>query len=492
MYSEINGSFMKSKLLLATGTAGDRAAATHKVDSYNSVTYTDMLSDKLSLEIGEVDFQPEYLNLDLFPVASDMSSIPGVNFYQYDFTHVQNDENELNFSWSKFGKNPTQAQAWFNTILADMFGTGDGMMPSLEEVIGQPLKTVMMFMSNSTTKPRMKEIAGLMEGFLSKQGWRIFICTGEFTTGDKSEGKARKAIKANAKEGYRTLILSAGHIGSRSFSIPSINCVILAYDNGSAAATGQKMSRTLTRDDAEKVSNVVTISIDPSRDDTPISGVVLETAMKRNDEHPGETMVDSAKHVLRSLNTFNINKETGQVAVDIDEYTAKILSSRSLSRTIAQVSDVFGIMDDAELIQSLMALQGVTLSLGKAEKVAAKGKTFLQAEKDNKRTPKPTDSAEKALFDIVKQLKLAIQMLSENAHHVAAMAGTETVTEGLNAMLNNSDIANDFNVEFGIPVEILQVLVDNNYIPVKLLDLTVYNYAREEADKTSDFWASAA
>jgi len=97
---------MKSKLLLATGTAGDRAAASHKIDSYSSVTYTDMLSDKLSQEIGEVDFQPEYLNLDLFPVAPDMSSIPGVNFYQYDFTHVQNDENELNFSWTKFGKIP--------------------------------------------------------------------------------------------------------------------------------------------------------------------------------------------------------------------------------------------------------------------------------------------------------------------------------------------------------------------------------------------------
>ena len=482
---------MKSTLLLATGTAGDRAAATHKIDSYSSVTYTDMLSDKHSLEIGEVDFQPEYLNLDMFPVAEDMSSIPGVNFYQYDFTHLQNDENELNYSWTKFSKNPSQAQAWFNAMLADMFGTGAGMMPSLEEVIGQPLKSVMMFMPGSTRKECMKDIAGLLEGFLSKQGWRVFIATGEFTNGDKAEAKARKAIKANAREGYRTLIISAGHIGSRSFSIPSINCVILAYDNGSAAATGQKMSRTLTRDDAEKVGNIVTISVDPTRDETPISGVVLETAIKRNDE-VDESMVDSVKHVLRSLNTFFINQDSGKVFVDIDEYTAQILQSRSLSRTIGQVSDVFGIMDDAELIQSLLAIQGVTLSLGKAEKIAAKGKTFLQAEKDNKRTPKATDKAEKALFDLIKQIKLAIQMLSENAHHVAAMAGTETVTEGLDVMLDNTDIADDFQGEFGIPVEILQILVDNEYIPVKLLDLTVNAYAAEQQAESSDFWSEAA
>ena len=483
---------MKSKLLLATGTAGDRAAASHKIDSYSSVTYTDMLSDKLSQEIGEVDFQPEYLNLDLFPVAPDMSSIPGVNFYQYDFTHVQNDENELNFSWTKFGKNPTQAQAWFNTMLGDMFGTGAGMIPSLEEVIGQPLKSVMMFMPNSTKKQSMDDIAGLLDGFLGKQGWRIFVCTGNHTNGDKAEQKARKAIKANSRDGYRTLILSAGHIGSRSFSIPSINCVILAYDNGSAAATGQKMSRTLTRDDAEKVGNVVTISVDPSREETPIAGVVLETAIKRNDEFEGESMVDSVKHVLRSLNTFFINQDKGKVEVDIDEYTAQILQSRSLSRTISQVCDVFGIMDDAELIQSLLALQGVTLSLGKAEKVAAKGKTFLQAENDNKRTPKPTDKAEKALFDLVKQIKLAIRMLSENAHHVAAMAGTETVTEGLTIMLDDNDKADDFQSEFGIPVEILQVLVDNQYIPVKLLDLTVNAYAAEQQAEANDFWSEAA
>lgn len=476
-------------LCLMTGTAGDRAVGTHNISGYICTTYFDMLVDKLA---DKPTFtSPRIMNK--YRVADNMDAIPGVKFYQYDQSELFANTNDINPSHNKWAKDPAKAEAHVKTTLGDLFGSGSGMYPAITEVIGEEITGVMMFIPRPT-KTSDDFVMGTIKSQIqavTNEEYYIIELTGRTTTGEKAEEYTKKEIKEANKQNKIPLIVSAGHIGSRSFSIPEINVAILMYDGGSAATTGQNMSRPLTRGQRlDKVGHIISISVDPTRDDSMVEAV-LETATKVADE-TGEDVVEAMKRVLRSMNLHAMNADGEMVTVNPDEYAAKIMNSRSLRKVVGATSKPENIMDDPETIQKLLGMVGEQVTLGKADSIGKKGKTFAKDGGSNAKVNNKNDSEEKEALALWNKIKAAMKLIADNAQNVAAIGSSDKLTGALDNIISNTELTNVFEYSFNIDAEFVKELVDTGAINGKLLDLIVYTYNNEKVQESEKFLAEFA
>lgn len=478
---------MVSSLCLMTGTAADRAVGTHEINSYISTTYFDLLVDKLSRN-------PSYVTkriLEKYKVASNMDTIPGVRFYQYDFSKPLAEKNELNPSWAKWAEKPAQNGVFTKTVLGEILGTkhASGLLPTIQESIGEAITGIMLFVPRKAKInngdftnyiiPQINEVAN--------EGYYIIELTGNTTDGDSAEEYTKTEINKAAALGKIPLIVSAGHIGSRSFSIPEINVVLLMYDGGSAATTGQNMSRGSTRGvRLDKVAHIFSLSIDPTREDAMVQAV-LETAVKVANE-TGEDIIEATKRVLRAMNVFAIDGHGSFAPVQVDDYTAKIMSSRSLRKVVGATSDPTKILDDPESVQALLSMTGEQVTLGKAGAVGQKGKTFAESGASKNRANN-NDSEEVEALNLFNKIKEAIKMIADQAHNIAAIAGSDKLTTALSTIANENDLNQIFEECFNIEAEFVLQLVEKGAVNGKLLDLVVYTYTNEQQTIAAEFQA---
>lgn len=478
-------------LCLMTGTAGDRAVGTHNISGYICTTYFDMLVDKL---VNKPTFTSTRI-MSKYRVADNMDAIPGVKFYQYDQSELFANANDINPSHNKWAKEPAKAEAHVKTTLGDLFATkyASGLYPSIREVISEEITGVMMFIPRPTKTSDDATMDAILSqiGAVTNEEYYIIELTGRTTKGELAEEYTKKEIKEANKQNKIPLIVSAGHIGSRSFSIPEINVAILMYDGGSAATTGQNMSRPLTRGQRlDKVGHIISISVDPTRDDSMVEAV-LETATKVADE-TGEDVVEAMKRVLRSMNLHAMNSEGEMVAVNPDEYAAKIMNSRSLRKVVGATSKPENIMDDPESIQKLLGMMGEQVTLGKADSIGKKGKTFAKDKDGNVKVNNKNDSEEKEALALWNKIKAAMKLIADNAQNVAAIGSSDKLTGALDNIIGNTELANIFEYSFNIDAEFVKELVDTGAINGKLLDLIVYTYNNEKVQESENFLAEFA
>ena len=163
-------------------------------------------------------------------------------------------------SWSKFAAQPVKAKGFFVNMLQAVFeGKGGDDSLNVDFQTGrrarEGTKVAMMFLPGSTTNANLQEIRPIAEQAL--RGFRVVLVSGaEDMTNATAEREVREAIELAEKQSQHVLILSAG-MAQRSFSIPQITELYLAYDTGDSGATIQKMSRTLTPHRAGNVGRVI-------------------------------------------------------------------------------------------------------------------------------------------------------------------------------------------------------------------------------------------
>ena len=484
-------------LCLMSGTAGDRAVGTHKIGGYICATYCDMLVDKLVIN-------PTYTSsriMSKYRVADNMDTIPGVNFYQYDFSKVFADVNILNPSYNKWAKEPAKGEAYIKQTLGQLLAiNSNGMIPSIREVIKEDVTGIMLFIPRTTATSKESVMNPIMSQIneIANEGYYVIELTGRTTTGENAElyvnggydNDTKQYVKGQITIAHELnkipLIVSAGHIGSRSFSIAEINVVVLMYDGGSAATTGQNMSRGSTRGKRiDKTAHIISISVDPTRDDSMIQAV-LETAVKVAEE-TAEDIIEATKRVLRSMNVHAMDSYGDMVPVNPDEYTAKIMNSNSLRKVVGATSKPQNIMDDAESIQKLLGMMGDQVSLGKAASIGKKGKTFAPDANGKVNIKNKDDSEEKDALALWNKIKAAMKLIADNAQNIAAIAGTDKLTTALDIIVNDIELTTLFNYSFNIESEFVKELVDAGTVNGTLLDLIVYTYTNEKSNEADDF-----
>lgn len=367
-------------------------------------------------------------------------------------------------SWSKFAANPVKAKGFFTNMLQAVFeGKGNDDSLNVDYQTGrrakEGTKVAMMFLPGSTTNANLQEIKPIAEQAL--RGFRIVLVSGaEDMTNASAERDVKEAIETAEKSGQHVLILSAG-MAQRSFSIPQITELYLAYDTGDNGATIQKMSRTLTPHKVGKVGRVISLSFDPNRDDK-FDAIMLETAQNYKRNHKIPDLKQALRDVLRTVDIFKCQAD-GAVKVEIDEYLEQALARKSIDRVIGKVAPIKEL--SREEITAL-ASGNVEVFRAARQAAAARGKTRLNVAKKTKGADR-TDASEKELA----RAREMIVTIAQNIDIIRYYGGS-TIEEAFAIMDDEgAAIQQDVTDQFGVDYRLIKELVLTNFINRDLLDL---------------------
>jgi hypothetical protein len=370
-------------------------------------------------------------------------------------------------SWSKFAANPVKAKGFFTNMLQAVLegkGGNDSLNVDLQtrRSAKEGMKVAMMFLPGSILRSEkqdnLKEIVYIAEQAL--KGFSIVPVYGEEMSNANAEQKVKEAVELAEKTGQHVLILSAG-MAQRSFSIPQITELYLAYDTGDNGATIQKMSRTLTPHKVGKVGRVVSLSFDPNRDDK-FDAMMIETAQNYKKNHGIKDLKQALRDVLRTVDIFKCQQD-GAVKIEVDEYLEQALARKSIDRVIGKIAPV-NELTVAEV--TALASGNVDVFRAARKEAAARGKTRLNVIKKKSGANK-IDASE-------KELKLAREMIvtiSQNIDIIKFYGGS-TIEEAFALMdADGLSIQEDVTEQFGVPYTMVKELVLTNFINRDLLDL---------------------
>ena len=279
-------------------------------------------------------------------------------------------------------------------------------------------------------------------------------------TGPWAERDVKEAIEKAEKNNQHVLILSAG-MAQRSFSIPEITELYLAYDTGDNGATIQKMSRTLTPHKEGKIGRIISLSFDPNRDDK-FDAMVIETAQNYKKNHNIKDLKQAMRDVLRTIDIFKCQSE-GSVKIEVDEYLEAALARKSIDRVIGKIAPITTLTADE--VRAL-ASGNVDVFRSARQTAAARGKTHLNVVKQNKGANR-IDANETDL----KKAREMIVTISQNIDIIRYYGGS-TIDEAFELMdADGSDIQDEVTDQFGVDYNLVKELVLSNFINRDLLDL---------------------
>jgi len=163
-----------------------------------------------------------------------------------------------------------------------------------------------------------------------------------------------------------------------------------------------------------------------------------------------------------------------------------------LRKVVGATSKPENIMDDPETIQKLLGMMGEQVTLGKADGIGKKGKTFAKDKDGNVKINNKNDSEEKEALALWNKIKAAMKLIADNAQNVAAIGNSNKLTGALNNITGDAELTAVFEYSFNIDPEFVKELIDTGAINGKLLDLVVYTYNNEKVQESEKFLAEFA
>jgi hypothetical protein len=242
--------------------------------------------------------------------------VPNVAFYQMSLTGPVNaaiDAGEVDEefktlpSWAKFIANPMKAKGFFTRTLQAIFlgqGGHDELNVDFQTgVIRRDRNRAAMMFLPANTRNKLLEAAGdIAQEALP--GFEVIVLCGSMKhNGKKITNRNAEKTVQEIIEGNKSVLIIAAQMAQRSFSIPEITELYLAYDRGDNGATIQKMSRTLTPHDLTKVGRIFSLSFDPNRDDK-FDAMILETAQNYRARSESKSLSESMAEVLKTVDIY--------------------------------------------------------------------------------------------------------------------------------------------------------------------------------------------
>lgn len=369
-------------------------------------------------------------------------------------------------SWSKFAANPVKAKGFFANMLQAVF-EGKGGDDSLNidhqiETVGGNLeqhKVAMMFLPGSTTNENLLKIVPIAEQAL--RGFKVVAVSGAAgMTNGTAEAKVKDAIEVAELTGQNVLILSSV-MAQRSFSIPQITELYLAYDTGDNGATIQKMSRTLTPHRAGKVGRVISLSFDPNRDDK-FDAMLYETAKNYKANTGAPDIKVALRDVLRTVDIFRCQAD-GAVKIEVDTYLEEALARNSIDRLVGKVARLDEL--SPEQIRAIAAGKAEVFRAAKVE-AAQRGKTRTNVAKAGRGA-----SDKDASLKDIQRAREVIVTISQNIDIIRYYGGS-TIEEAFSIMdAEGDEIQADVTEQFGVDYELVKDLVLGGTINRDLIDL---------------------
>jgi hypothetical protein len=408
--------------------------------------------------------------------------VPDMRLFQLDLSEpvmqsvaageFDDEDMKLLPSWSKFAAHPQKAKGFFVRMLETVFLGKHGVDTANVDLQTQNWfgrerqKTAMMFVPGST---RVKDGQLAAIGVIAQSAlpaWRVIVLGGNILIdGQKvrnanAERKVREQIEQAVKLNQSVLIISS-LMAQRSFSIPEITELYLAYDSGEVGATIQKMSRVLTPGkDPKKVGKIISLSFDPNRDDK-FDSMLLETTFNITKQNPKRSAADVMSEVLSTVDIWK-GSAHASVQVNKDSYLTEVLARKSVSRVIGSSADLTQL--DKEAIKELAT--GV-IAYQRANPVASvpKGKTKILPKK-----PKSFKDKDTAVEEM-RKARERITAIVENIDVIRDGSGCDQLQQALAAIADDPDTQESIAEEFGVRWEVVQRLFDQGIIRREWLEL---------------------
>lgn len=400
--------------------------------------------------------------------------VPDFKCYQMDLAGPVNaaiaagevdEEFKLLPSWAKFAANPIKAKGFFTRTLQALFlgqGGHDELNVDLQAEIYQRdrARTAMMFMPANTRNQLLEMIGTIAQEALP--AYEIIVLCGSVKyNGRKITNRlAEKTVKEIVESGKPVLIIAA-QMAQRSFSIPEITEVYLAYDRGDNGATIQKVSRALTPGSIDKVSRIVSLSFDSNRDDK-FDALIVETAINFKKRSEVKSLQEALREVISTIDIYRCTS-SGAIKLDKDEYLELAMSRKSISRVLGKIVNISLLTTEA-----IVALANGNSDYFRNSKkeVVLSGKT-RESNKNVKQKVKRDIEREK---EIAKAREVIVTII-ENLDIIILGTNNTILADAMTSVEQDADMRQCVEEEFGVAVETISFLFKNGVIQQDWVEL---------------------
>ena len=361
-------------------------------------------------------------------------------------------------SWAKFAANPIKAKGFFTRMLESVFlgqGGHDELNVDLQTMEVKKQRVGMMFMPANTRNDILEMIGNIAQETLP--GYEVVVLCGAVKHNGRriTNRYAEKAVKEIVEQGRPTLIIAA-QMAQRSFSIPQITELYLAYDRGENGATIQKMSRTLTPGEMNKIGRIFSLSFDPNRDDK-FDAMIVETALNYKKRNQAKSLQEAMRDVLRTIDIFKCTQD-GAVKANLDDYLALALERKGITRVLGKIADIS--LMDPEAIAALASGNSDYFKNNKQD-TAESGKT-----KDSSGTEPGKKDSTKSKEDVKLEQKAreVITTIIENLDIIILGTNNNILADAMHTVEHDELMRKCVEEEFGLGAETLTYLFENDII----------------------------
>jgi hypothetical protein len=373
-------------------------------------------------------------------------------------------------SWAKFAANPIKAKGFFTRTLQALFlgqGGHDELNVDLQANIikRSHARVAMMFMPANTRNELLEVIGNIAQETL--QGFEVIVLCGSVKYNGKTVNnrRAEQVVKEVVESGKPVLIIAA-QMAQRSFSIPEITELYLAYDRGDNGATIQKMSRTLTPGGIEKVGRIFSLSFDPNRDDK-FDAMIMETAQNHKARNQTKSLQEAMSEVLRTIDIYRCTVD-GAIKIDMDAYLEEALATNRISRVIGKIINLHNL--DTQAISAL-ATGNSNYFRNDTQEVTQSGKTRESNKKNAGNKNKRDLSNEK---ELAKAREVVVTIL-ENLDVIILGTNNHILVDAMATIEHDPDMRQCIEEEFGVSVETISFLFKNDIIKQDFVELLYDN-----------------
>jgi hypothetical protein len=402
----------------------------------------------------------DFAALDATPRATQFEKkLPNIKLYQLDWgvfvPLTEGFDPEEVPSFTKAVKDVERAQGFWRSLTESLVGEANGELArkkadqcALSGFINDRVDSVMMFVSGAAKKTEMDKLGKILSGVLTD--WDVRVVNGNHTSNAAAETEVKSWIEIAKDNGKRGVWLLSSNMATRSFSVPDINVVVLAYDAGDSAATVQKISRALTPGGDKTTGHIVSLSLVPGRDDKT-DAIVLEAAEKVA-EAQEVGLEEALRRVHRTMPIFTV-EDGYSVQLEASDYLNNVLNLRGCKRVAVGRE---AILTHPEELYSLVSHLGKMKHRVESPDVdLTPGSTFKDP-KDRKSngSPNPTQSE-------LNDIRSRLESLADSCEYFVYFSDFDPSVEALFTNLSkDAELSLTFTEEFSVTPENLKKLFD--------------------------------
>jgi hypothetical protein len=344
---------------------------------------------------------------------------------------------------------------------------------ALSHLVSDTVTGVMQFLPANATNEQSLKVAAIAQSILPD--WFVISLNGDAdTTNETAESIVKDYVRKAKVENKKGVWVISQGMGSRSFSVPEINVVLLTYDNGSLGATVQKMSRCLTAGSADKIGHIVSFSIDGNRSDV-VAAMALESAVKVAEES-NEPLEEVLRRARRTIPIFDLDDNGDLVEINSDEYLERAMSLNAARQLVVNRQALIEIdsLSGSTLREMLADLPTQLQRLGDKDIPFLAGTRFVDGRVINRQNREITE--EEVLSRLRQEVEKKLKVLTERLDHLVYFLPSRkqiSLETALFTAESNPDEADAFLEVFSLTPREVRVLISWGLINVQMLEVVM-------------------